>query len=429
MAKIENIVTLKELSIYDTELKSHIEDKNTELKSYIGSKTGEGENSHVEGRGTVAIGDGAHAEGFGSGPIFGNNSSYDFEPRAIFTCSVNSDIISVPLALGMYLSPGSLVLIKYLINDITHGFKTIVERVANREASYVQVTLADTVPATEGTIQLYGENWCRAGHTEGYLTSAGVMSEFHGLDSTASHAEGFISVADGDGAHAEGYATLATGEGAHAEGMYTTAVAVGSHSGGFRTKAGYPYQNVIGKYNDNKSNTLFEVGNGTNEGYKSNALEVLADGRVKVYGTPTEDEDVIRKKDLSSAEIGDIVIDGDIIGYSNIKIFSDNSEDEPIPAEYTSININADIDTTFKSTGFVLEDSRGGDPWYIGFPNKSGEIAVLTQKTGNSYKSLEVEAIDVQGINISEFGHINFYGYNNITTGNGFVLQDYEQAC
>jgi hypothetical protein len=73
------------------------------------------------------------------------------------------------------------------------------------------------------------------------------------------------------------------------------------------SKAGYNCQTVVGQYNDNKENTLFEVGNGTDAGTRSNALEVLKDGRVKVYGTPAEDNDIVRKQDLDN----NVVLDSD----------------------------------------------------------------------------------------------------------------------
>lgn len=61
------------------------------------------------------------------------------------------------------------------------------------------------------------------------------------------------------------------------------------------TEASYDHQFIAGKWNENKENTLFEVGNGS-ENSRSNALEVLRDGRVKAYGTPSEDNDLVSKK-------------------------------------------------------------------------------------------------------------------------------------
>lgn len=146
-------------------------------------------------------------------------------------------------------------------------------------------------------------------HAEGANTiasndSAHSEGEHTLASSTASHAEGFRSTASGIGAHSEGSAYVdfdtgnyvgntASGEGAHAEGMGTTASGTASHTEGYgttasgnyshasggSTTAGYAYQTVVGKINDNKSSTLFEVGNGTGANARSNAFEVYSDGK------------------------------------------------------------------------------------------------------------------------------------------------------
>lgn len=56
-----------------------------------------------------------------------------------------------------------------------------------------------------------------------------------------------------------------------------------------------------GVWNNPKKGTLLELGNGTRDSERSNAFEVYRDGRAKVYGAPTEDEDVVRLKDLEKS--------------------------------------------------------------------------------------------------------------------------------
>lgn len=122
-------------------------------------------------------------------------------------------------------------------------------------------------------------------HAEGESTKAtnsnthaeGVASEASGQ---ASHAEGTSTKASGHYSHAEGQGAKAQGNSSHAEGYYTTATGDYSHAGGYYTTAGYANQTVIGKYNNNKSTTIFEVGNGTSNNDKSNAFEVYSNGSV-----------------------------------------------------------------------------------------------------------------------------------------------------
>lgn len=103
-----------------------------------------------------------------------------------------------------------------------------------------------------------------------------------------SHAEGFYTEASGYVSHAEGYHTQATGQHAHSEGYYTEASGAMSHAGGHYVKAAYNYQTAIGKYNENKSDNLFEVGNGTSDSARSNAFEVDKDGNAIIKGQLTQ---------------------------------------------------------------------------------------------------------------------------------------------
>lgn len=73
-----------------------------------------------------------------------------------------------------------------------------------------------------------------------------------------------------------GSASFAGGIASEAQSDYC--FAFGSHS-----IAGYEYQAVVGKYNNNKSTSLFEVGNGV-LGNTSNAFEVHSDGHAVVAG-------------------------------------------------------------------------------------------------------------------------------------------------
>lgn len=108
-----------------------------------------------------------------------------------------------------------------------------------------------------------------------------------------SHAEGCLTIASNRQCHAEGDTTVASGDQAHSEGFETTASGDTSHAGGYRTTAAYNNQTTIGIYNDNKSTTLFEVGNGYHSGTESNpgtitrqnAFEVYSNGDINYTGT------------------------------------------------------------------------------------------------------------------------------------------------
>ena len=95
------------------------------------------------------------------------------------------------------------------------------------------------------------------------------------------------SLAGGAGSRVSSYASIAYGQ--YVESKYSN-------------------QAVFGIYNDNKENTLLEVGNGTQDldGFRKNAFEVLKDSRAKVFGAPVEANDVVRLGDITYATESDI---------------------------------------------------------------------------------------------------------------------------
>ena len=144
----------------------------------------------------------------------------------------------------------------------------------------------------------------RGSHSEGYYTKTeGDYSHVEGWKTVsrglASHAEGEQTTASGDFSHAEGFGTSSKGSKSHSEGMSTEAIGDSSHVEGFATRTLEMYQHVEGVYNADNPNALHIVGNGTSENDRKNAFEVLKDGRAKVYGEPTESNDVLRLNEFS----------------------------------------------------------------------------------------------------------------------------------
>ena len=138
-------------------------------------------------------------------------------------------------------------------------------------------------------------------HAEGNGTEAsGNNSHAEGGGNIASgdysHAEGIGTTASGYYSHAEGYMTIASGYYSHAEGNGTEASGNSSHAQNFHTLASYAYQTAMGKYNSNKVDTLLEVGNGADDGARSNAFEVYDDGHAEVKTMGSTDNSLTTKK-------------------------------------------------------------------------------------------------------------------------------------
>lgn len=81
-----------------------------------------------------------------------------------------------------------------------------------------------------------------------------------------------------------GIECVASGSESHAEGWWTKATGMCSHAEGWGTKAQYDYQHVIGAFNENLEEDLFEVGNGSLGGNYKNAFRVTRKGEIYAEG-------------------------------------------------------------------------------------------------------------------------------------------------
>lgn len=197
-----------------------------------------GKYSHTEGDNCVALGDDSHAEGYKTT----STGKYSH-------------------AEGYNTTAGSLLDVNAIASYATHA-------------------------EGEGTVASG-----QAAHAEGINTRAlGNYSHTEGRNTVTegenSHAEGKNTSAQGGQSHAEGQDTIASGDYSHAEGYDTRAIGAGSHASGRSTVAGAAYQTVIGYFNDNRSDTILEIGCGADEHSRTNALEVVNNGEIYIRYTP-----------------------------------------------------------------------------------------------------------------------------------------------
>ena len=138
-----------------------------------------------------------------------------------------------------------------------------------------------------------------ATHAEGVNTKAsGSYSHAEGYNTKAygtySHAEGYNTTASTDYTHAEGSYTRATAQYSHAEGINTTASGSYSHAEGYNTTAQNEAEHASGRYNvsskanttfGDSGNTLFSIGNGEDNEYRHNALDIRQNGDIYIVDT------------------------------------------------------------------------------------------------------------------------------------------------
>lgn len=137
-----------------------------------------------------------------------------------------------------------------------------------------------------------------ASHAEGENTIAsGASSHAEGSNTAASgnssHAEGTYTTASGASSHAEGNRTGAGGTSSHAEGYHTIARGDYSHAEGYETETNNECEYAGGKWNyshtggpSSSGHTIHSIGigSGSGESFKKNAVEVMRNGDVYIYG-------------------------------------------------------------------------------------------------------------------------------------------------
>ena len=121
-------------------------------------------------------------------------------------------------------------------------------------------------------------------HAEGESTSA--LAD-------AAHSEGLGTIASGFASHAQGYQNISSGSYSHAGGRTSLASATGSTAMGNSIIADQQYSTIVGKFNEeDRTGTLFVVGNGSSASSRSNIFELnsteaLLNGNLNVSGSIT----------------------------------------------------------------------------------------------------------------------------------------------
>lgn len=345
---------------------SHAEGGSTKAIGVYTHAEGEGTQaigraSHTEGKGAIASGDATHAEGldtraegkashsegcktFAKG-VYSHSEGWsetannltvenidalnDAETGAAVDTNRNFSI-----AQGQYSHNEGVNTVAWGNGSHAEGRKTLASGIGSHAEGNLTTSSGHYSHAE-------GENAMAKGqgsHAEGISTRAeGHYSHAEGsltiAYGRASHAEGSTTSA-GDNAHAEGLQTTASGLQSHAEGKDTEAEGDNSHASGLGTRTGADEQFVAGRYNDCKSDTLFEIGNGHVDEHsdivRSNAFEVYADGSARVYGSSNDPNGVVRNEDLEEA-LSNIQIDGNVspmikVTYAELKSLRDNSK-------------------------------------------------------------------------------------------------------
>lgn len=280
-----------------------------------------GDYSHAEGNATIASGYTAHSEGDITRATGKTSHAEGFDTLAQGNMSHTEGNKTQALAFATHAEGDQTQALKSSAH--AEGYKTIASsESAHAEGESTQAIGKDSHAEGRGTVagQVLDKDTIAgtAAHAEGNKTQAlSYCAHAEGCDTTASnqysHAEGYKTIASGESAHAEGFDTVASGscshtegEGAqasgyasHAEGYKTVASGGCSHASGNYTIAANSNQFVLGTCNQNKEDTLFEIGNGSALA-RNNAFEVYNDGHAELQTQGETDNSVVINSTLNA---------------------------------------------------------------------------------------------------------------------------------
>lgn len=265
----------------------------------------EGAQSHAEGRHTIAHGYYSHSEGIGT---YAKGTAQHVEGK--WNVIDSSSLSIVGNGTGPTARSNAYKL--DASGNGTYAGKITVGAGPTDNMDVATKQYADSV----GIASLNIKN----GSTSGSLRSINSQTENSSYTiGQNAFAVGYNAKASGSNSIALGQTTTASGNWSFASGNSTTASGDYSHAAGNYTIAGYSNQTVIGKYNNNKSTTLFEVGNGTSDAH-ANAFEVYSDGRAAVSAGPTNDMDVTTKQYVDAIISSGSVTNGGWVRIGDIQI-------------------------------------------------------------------------------------------------------------
>lgn len=250
--------------------------------------------SHTEGASNTSFGIGAHAEG--TYTLAADNAShsegigitYCAEPIPNITFNINDKQIIIE---DDYTKPDISSIVGGVVKIIIIGAKLIINDKIFTVSNVELIEGNTIVTIEEDLVEITNIDYF-AVYNKGFAEGQGSHVEGSGNKTLkpASHAEGALNEANAHYCHVEGSRNIVNGQAAHGEGDKTIADGKYSHTEGQYTQANNENEHAQGKYN--KSNTgetsdlqtIHSIGIGSSEDDRKNAVEVMGNGDVYLYG-------------------------------------------------------------------------------------------------------------------------------------------------
>ncbi len=291
-------------------------------------------NSFAMGRGTTASGGRSVASGYGS--TASGSASFAMGAHTLASGASSVTMGNYTTASGY----GSTAIGSYTtasgFYSIAVGRETTASGDTSAATGYLTIASGNTSTAMGYGTTASGDKSTAMGYE---TIASGAYSTAIGRETNATEFNSFAmgrgTTASGGRSVASGYGSTASGSASFAMGAYTLASGTGSVSMGFQTDAESQYSVALGKYNVGggtadswvDAEPLFEIGIGTDDTNRANALTVLKSGNIGV-GTETPDATLdvhgtvkafgAWDNSLSFGTVYTAQSDGFVVAYSNI---------------------------------------------------------------------------------------------------------------
>lgn len=164
---------------------------------------------------------------------------------------------------------------------------------------------------------------------------------------------------------------------------------------GYRLKSARDYQTVVGKFNTEKNNAMFIVGNGTSTTNTKNAFEVLDTNTTNING--------------STNISGNAIISGDEYVNSSLNVTGNTQLGNSLTVSGSSnlngtVNVNGNVNIIGGSTNGTLRETSGGELVI------SGQVGIRLRPAGTSANTgLAIKTTDIspEKDNVVDLGKAN----------------------
>lgn len=273
-----------------------------------------------------------------------------------------------------------------------------------------------------------------------YAISLGNKTEATGINSYTS---GYKTLADGSYSQASGNTTQAHGEASVAEGNSTATYGKYSHAGGNGTQANgdcsvafgdhtvadQANQFVLGAFNKNEEDSVFEIGNGTAEGSRKNIFKVDKEGNTALKSlTASGNLDV-----TGTAKFGKDGKEALIVGENQVTINPEAVFNDSVTAKNLTVGNNLTV------TGKLSADASGTTvnkrltiqgKHSLVYDSATGSLAVGTHNSTGAGAAALTSGSDASGANAFAIGaKNNVSGDGSAAFGTGNTIsEDYSLA-